>query len=174
MPYGDLPWEAPKSVLAISQEIIGRKATTGDGVIVGRAGAYIHRDQDDILKVFLVAQESLRVAETPESLGLSPGRMRESAQADRHQTGRRESIRCMDTIGGSWALRHRARHLPIRAATGGRSDAGGGSSAALNGARTWAQVNWARTATPQTTDLHNCGLESVFADRTVSAPPPEA
>ena len=77
MPYGDLPWEAPKSVLAISQEIIGRKATTGDGVIVGRAGAYIHRDQDDILKVFLVAQESLRVAETPESLGLSKADARE-------------------------------------------------------------------------------------------------
>jgi Cytidylate kinase-like family len=40
-------------------------------VIVGRAGAYIHRDQDDILMVFLVAQESFRVAETLESLGLS-------------------------------------------------------------------------------------------------------
>ena len=72
-PYGDLAWDPGKSVLAITQEIIRRQAATGDGVIVGRGGAYILGDQGDVLKVLLIASESFRVAETMESLRLSEG-----------------------------------------------------------------------------------------------------
>jgi hypothetical protein len=68
-PYGDLAWDPRKSVLATPQEIIRKQAATGDGVIVGRGGAYVLRDQDDVLNVFLVASETFRVAETMESLG---------------------------------------------------------------------------------------------------------
>jgi hypothetical protein len=116
LPYGDLPWEARKSDLAITQEIIGRQATTGDSVIVGRAGAYIHRDRDDILMVSWSPRSRSGWRRRLSRWGC-PKRMHESAQAGRLLTGRPESI---------------------------------------------------------TTYPHNCGLEPVFADRTVSAPPLEA
>jgi hypothetical protein len=35
-----------------SKEIIRKETAAGDGVIVGRGGAYLLRDQDDVLSVF--------------------------------------------------------------------------------------------------------------------------
>jgi cytidylate kinase len=60
-PHGDLAWDPRKSVLAMTQEIIRRQATTGNGVIVGRGSTYLLRDQPGVLVVFLRAPFEFRV-----------------------------------------------------------------------------------------------------------------
>jgi cytidylate kinase len=60
-PHGELAWDPRKSVLAVTQEIIRRQAATGDGVIVGRGGAYVLLDQPEVMRVFLRAPFEFRV-----------------------------------------------------------------------------------------------------------------
>jgi cytidylate kinase len=60
-PHGEMAWDPRKSVLALTQEIIRRQAATGDGVIVGRGGAYVLLDRPDVLRVFLRAPFEFRV-----------------------------------------------------------------------------------------------------------------
>ena len=69
-PYGDLAWDPRKSVLAVTQEIIRRQAATGNGVIVGRGGAYVLLDQPDVHRVFLRAPFEFRVRAIMDSKGM--------------------------------------------------------------------------------------------------------
>lgn len=69
-PYGDVALDTRKAVLQITQEVIREAARTGNAVIVGRGGAYILRDHEGALHVFLRASESSRAATVRQQLGL--------------------------------------------------------------------------------------------------------
>ncbi|MHB8590122.1 MAG: cytidylate kinase-like family protein [Candidatus Dormibacteraceae bacterium] len=60
-PYAD-PWFDPRrAVLEVTQQVIEEAARTGNVVIIGRGGAYILRDLEGPLHVFLRAAEATRL-----------------------------------------------------------------------------------------------------------------
>jgi cytidylate kinase len=75
-PHGELAWDPRKSVLAMTQEIIRRQAATGDGVIVGRGGAYVLLDQPEVMRVFLRAPFEFRVKAIMDSRKIDDGAAR--------------------------------------------------------------------------------------------------
>ena len=60
-PNVDPVFDTRRAVLQITQHVILEAARAGDVVIVGRGGAYILRDFEDALHVFLRASEAVRV-----------------------------------------------------------------------------------------------------------------
>ena len=60
-PNVDPVFDTRRAVLQITQNVIQEAARAGDVVIVGRGGAYILRDFEDALHVFLRASEAVRV-----------------------------------------------------------------------------------------------------------------
>src|SRR6202163_1975416 len=60
-PNADPAFDTRKAVLQITQHVIQEGARAGNVVIVGRGGAYILRDFDSALHVFLRASEAVRV-----------------------------------------------------------------------------------------------------------------
>jgi cytidylate kinase len=75
-PHGELAWDPRKSVLAMTQEIIRRQAATGDGVIVGRGGAYVLLGQPEVMRVFLRAPFEFRVKAIMDSRKIDDGAAR--------------------------------------------------------------------------------------------------
>jgi cytidylate kinase len=60
-PNVDPAFDTRRAVLQITQHVIQEAASEGNVVIVGRGGAYILRDFEDALHVFLRAADSIRI-----------------------------------------------------------------------------------------------------------------
>ena len=70
-PNVDPVFDTRRAVLEITQHVIREAAREGNVVIVGRGGAYILRDFEDALHVFLRAAEAVRVKAVMARMSLS-------------------------------------------------------------------------------------------------------
>ena len=70
-PNVDPVFDTRRAVLEITQQVIREAARGGNVVIVGRGGAYILRDFEDALHVFLRAAEAVRVKAVMARMSLS-------------------------------------------------------------------------------------------------------
>jgi cytidylate kinase len=70
-PNVDPVFDMRRAVLEITQQVIREAAREGNVVIVGRGGAYILRDFDNALHVFLRAAEAVRVKAVMARMSLS-------------------------------------------------------------------------------------------------------
>jgi CMP/dCMP kinase len=70
-PNVDPVFDTRRAVLEITQHVIKEAARAGNVIIVGRGGAYILRDFEDALHVFLRAAEAIRVKAVMKRLKLS-------------------------------------------------------------------------------------------------------
>ena len=70
-PNVDPVFDTRRAVLQITQHVIREAAREGNVVIVGRGGAYILRDFEDALHVFLRAAEAVRVKAVMARMSLS-------------------------------------------------------------------------------------------------------
>ena len=70
-PNVDPVFDMRRAVLEITQQVIREAAREGNVVVVGRGGAYILRDLEDALHVFLRAAEAVRVKAVMARMSLS-------------------------------------------------------------------------------------------------------
>jgi CMP/dCMP kinase len=70
-PNVDPVFDTHRAVLEITQQVIKEAARAGDVVIIGRGGAYILRDLEGALHVYLRAAEAVRVKAVTARLNLS-------------------------------------------------------------------------------------------------------
>ena len=75
-PNVDPVFDMRRAVLEITQHVIKEAAREGDVIIVGRGGAYILRDLEGALHVYLRAAEAIRVKAVMARLKLSEGEAR--------------------------------------------------------------------------------------------------
>jgi cytidylate kinase len=86
-PNVDPVFDTRRAVLEITQHVIREAAREGNVVIVGRGGAYILRDFEDALHVFLRAAEAIRLKAIMARMNLSEGEARRRLkQADENWT----------------------------------------------------------------------------------------
>ena len=90
-PYADPAFDLRRAVLRLTQEVIREAARSGNAVIVGRGGAYILRNEPDVLHVFLRASEQARLPVVAELLGLGEEEARK--QIRQHDANRAAYIR---------------------------------------------------------------------------------
>lgn len=71
-PYADPAFDPGKAVLALTQEVVREAARSGNAVIVGRGSAYVLRELEGALHVFLRADEESRLLALQQTFGLAP------------------------------------------------------------------------------------------------------
>ena len=86
-PYADPSFDPCRAVLEVTQQVIKEAARGGNVVIIGRGGAYILRDLEGALHVFLRAAEGTRLKTLMERFGLAEDEARRRMkQTDANRT----------------------------------------------------------------------------------------
>jgi len=86
-PYADPAFDPRRAVLEVTQQVIKEAARGGNVVIIGRGGAYVLRDLEGALHVFLRAAEGTRLKTLMERFGLSEDEARRRMkQTDANRT----------------------------------------------------------------------------------------
>ena len=87
LPYADPAFDPRRAVLEVTQQVIKEAARGGNVVIIGRGGAYILRDLEGALHVFLRAAEGTRLKTLMERFGLAEDEARRRMkQTDANRT----------------------------------------------------------------------------------------
>ncbi len=86
-PYADSAFDPRRAVLEVTQQVIKEAARGGNVVIIGRGGAYVLRDLEGALHVFLRAAEGTRLKTLMERFGLAEDEARRRMkQTDANRT----------------------------------------------------------------------------------------
>ncbi len=97
-PYADLSIDPRRAVLEVTQQVIEEAARSGHVVIIGRGGAYILRDLEHALHVFLCAAEGTRLKTLMERFGLGE----EEARRRMKQTDANRAAYIRQVYGHDW------------------------------------------------------------------------
>ncbi len=110
-PFADPAFDPRRAVLEITQQVIKEAARSGNVVILGRGGAYILRDLEGALHVFLRADEGTRAKTVMERFKISE----EEARRRLKQTDENRRAYIRQVYGHGWDL---ASHYDIVLDTG--------------------------------------------------------
>ena len=97
-PYTDPAFDPRRAVLEATQQVIEEAARSGHVVIIGRGGAYILRDLEGALHVFLRAAEETRLKTLMERFGLAE----EEARRRMKQTDANRAAYIRQVYGHHW------------------------------------------------------------------------
>jgi cytidylate kinase len=97
-PYADPAFDPRRAVLEVTQQVIKEAARSGNVVIIGRGSAYILRDLEGALHVFLRAAEETRVKTLMERFTLAE----EDARRRMKQTDANRTAYIRQVYGHDW------------------------------------------------------------------------